>query len=185
MKTAIKVGLVLGMILIVCSWTAGVAAQERIRHERTPLQELLGLSDAQVTAIRAEQEAAGTRIHQLREQVQMMEEQVYQAAEETGDATTVGKLVLQKIALQKQIRAEEAGLWDRINSIFTPAQQDKLEQLKEADQLSRGWDALLGGERRMKHEGAIEVEEGQMRHEGVPGGGGAPTRPHRERPPQK
>ena len=172
MKMAIKVGLVLGMVLLVCSWTAGALAQERRPHEQPQqLQETLGLTETQVTAIRAEQQAAGVRIHALREQVQMLEEQVYQAAEQTGDPTTVGKLVLQKIAVQKQIEGEAAGLREHINSVLTPAQQDKLKQLREADQLSRGWEALLGG------------GELRQRHEGVPGGGS--IRPHRERMPEK
>ncbi len=172
MKMAIKVGLVLGMVLLVCSWTAGVLAQERRPHEQPKqVREVLGLTETQITAVQAEQEAAGARMHDLREQIQMLDEQVYQTAEQTGDPTTIGKLVLQKIALQKQIEGEEASLREKINSILTPEQQDKLKQLREGDHLSRGWDALLGG------------GEPRQRHEGVPGGGS--IRPHRERPPEK
>lgn len=174
MKIAMKVGLVLGVVvLLICAWSPGVAAQERRPHESTKqLQEVLGLTETQVAAIRAEQQAAGVRMHDLRVQVQQFEEQIYQAAEETGDATTVGKLVLQKIALQKQIEAENTALSESINAVLTPAQQDKVKQLREADQLSRGWEALLmGGER-------------QLRHEALPRGGGSP-RPHRERAPEK
>jgi len=173
MKMAIKVGMVLAVVLVVCSWTPGVLGQERREHGAKQLQEVLGLTETQTEAIRAEQQAAGMRMHDLRVQVQKLDEQVYQAAEDTGDPTTVGKLVLQKIAVQKQIEAEEAGLRERVNSVLTPQQQDKLKQLMEADQLFRGWDALMGGERQPR-----------VRHEGVPGGGGAP-RQHRERAPEK
>jgi Spy/CpxP family protein refolding chaperone len=169
MKMAIKFGLVLGMVLVICSWSAGVSAQERKLRESTHLQDMLELTEAQMTAIHAEQQAAGTRINTFRKQVQQLEEQVYQAAEETGDPATVGRLVLEKIALQKQIRSEEAALRDSINSVLTPAQQDKLKQLRAAGELSRDWEALMSTEERLQ------------RHEGVPGGGG---RPHRERPPK-
>ncbi len=176
MRMAIKVSLVLGMVLLICSWTVGVLAQERREEHPKQLQEVLGLTDTQVTAIRAEQQAAEVRMRDLRVQVQKFEEQIYQAAEETGNPTTVGKLVLQKIAVQKQFESEEAGFRERIfSSVLTPQQQDKLKQLMEADQLSRGWDALLMGR-----------GERQQRHEGVPGGGGAPRRqPHPERMPEK
>lgn len=181
MKIAIKVGLAFGILLLVCSWTTGVLAQE-VRREEHPkqLQEVLGLSETQVAAIRAEQQAAGERIHGLRVQVQKLEEQVYQAAEETGDPTTVGKLVLQKIAVQKQIEGEEAGLRAQINSVLTPEQQDKLKQMMEADELFRGWGELLGERRRERPEREVLVPGG--------GGGGAPgaaTRQHRERMPKK
>lgn len=173
MKMAIKVGFVLGMVLLVCAWTLEVGAQQ-VRHERSkPLQEVLGLTETQLTAIGAERQAAEVQMHALREQVQKFDEEIYQAAEQTGDPATVGKLVLQKIALQKQVEAEQAAFRERLNAILTPEQQEKLKQLREADQVSRGWEALMMG----------GSGERLPRHEGVPGGGA--VRRHRERPPEK
>jgi len=152
MKMAIRLGLVLGVVLLACSWTVGVSAQEVKEHPKQ-LQEILGLTETQVTAIRTERQAVEVRVHDLRVETQKLDEQIYQTAEDTGDPTAVGKLVLQKIALQKQIEGEEAGFRAQLSSILTPEQQDKFKILMEADHAFRGWEALLmGGELRVRHE---------------------------------
>jgi len=176
MKIRLKLAMALGVVVLVCSWAASVWAGQEIREERSKgLREVLGLTEQQVQAIRHEQQAMEVRTGDLHVQVQVFEEQIYHAAENTGDPTAVGKLVLQKIAVQKQIRAEQEGFESRISAILTPEQQTKLAELSET--------AHLVGVRSP----LFQLLEPQERREAVRRGGGAPggRREPRERAPEK
>lgn len=178
MKIAIKVGLVLGAVLLIGAWTAAVLAQVEIREEHSKhFGEVLGLTDTQMSAIEVELKAAQERREASHLQIQKLEDLIYKTAEQTGDPTAVGRLVLEKIALQKQVEGEEASFRESLNSILTPAQRDKLKQLQEANQLLLGWESMF-----VPHRQKIRAVPG-----GVPGGGGAPReqREHREVPPEK
>ncbi len=157
MKTLVKVGTVFGLVLLTCSWTLAQGGGRReVRHserEQNNLREVLGLTESQVTAIRQEQQAREQRLHDIHVRIQQFDEQIYQAADESGDALTVGKLVLEKVALQKQVRAEDEAYEQRVNVILTPDQQARLAQIQEAASLVGGRDPLFslemgGGERR-------------------------------------
>ncbi len=156
MKTLVKVGTVLGLVLLTCTWASAQGGGRReVRHSERELnlRQVLGLNEAQVASIRQEQQAREERLQEIHVRIQQFDEQIYQAADETGDALTVGKLVLEKVALQKQLRAEDEAYGQRVNAILTPDQQAKLAQIQEAADLVGGRHPLFsldlgGGERR-------------------------------------
>lgn len=57
---------------------------------------------------------------------------------EAADATTIGQLTIQSHNLGKQLRAAHEGMKERFESVLTPEQKAKLEQLK-AERGKRGF----------------------------------------------
>jgi len=143
MRTVVKLSLVLGAVLCLFWGTTaafqgvpGGRTRAEIRH-RMPheplagdLREALALTEEQATAITQIQKDYRMTTGQTREQIEKLEMETYQVAE-TGNAEAVGQVVLERIRLQKQLEVEEKALQQKIDSILTPEQQDKLKQIRE------------------------------------------------------
>ena len=143
MRTVSRFGVIVGA-LVCLSWATAAAQGERgvpgvrkhaERPHRVPhgalvgdLREALALTEEQAAAIAQEEKAHRTTTGQMREQIQKLEEETYQIAG-TGDAEAVGRVVLQRISLQKQLEVEDKALKQRIDAILTPEQQEKLKEM--------------------------------------------------------
>jgi Spy/CpxP family protein refolding chaperone len=157
-KTTLLVGIVSLLIGLAAAFgqTGGVPGggkAETRRHSegrrphgeegmRSGLREALGLTEDQVAAITQEEKSYHTALGQMREQVEQLEKQTFELAA-MGDAEAVGRVVIQRIAVQKQMETEESALRQRINDILTPQQQDKLKQLMEVREVRHSEAPLL------------------------------------------
>jgi periplasmic protein CpxP/Spy len=74
-----------------------------------------------------QRKAAEPLVQQMRDLRQQIREQL---DSEGADATTIGQLTIQAHNLGKQLRAAHQGMQERFESILTPEQKAKLEQLK-------------------------------------------------------
>ncbi len=182
MKTSIRpLGLVALAVLVFAFSTVGAVCAERQENSER-LKAFLGLSDSQVSAIEQERGNLEKALqpHVLKmSQIQAQTETAIQS----GDAATIGRAVLDRMEIGKQIAAERKASQDRIKAILTPQQLDKLNQAIEVLRFARADASFLGplglgsGELGEMRERAAKLygEEvrrpnAELRGGGVPGG---------------
>jgi hypothetical protein len=158
MKITLKTASLIAALLV-CS--SALLAQEHRHAGSEGLNLYLGLTAEQAASINQEVENFEKSQKPIYARLSQYEGQMEKAIQ-SGDATTIGRIFLDRVALNKQIREERKALQARLRSILTPQQSDKLDQALEVLRYSREGASFLGPL-------SFGLEEGEGRN--VPGGG--------------
>jgi Spy/CpxP family protein refolding chaperone len=170
MKNMLKTPIASSLILALILGVSALVAQEHRRAGSERLSEYLGLSADQTAAIDQEVENFEKNYKPMFAKLGQYEGQMEKLIQ-SGDATAIGRLFLDRIALNKQLMEERKALQARLRSILTPDQTDKLDKAQEVLRFSGEGASLLGPL-------SIGLEEG----EGLKVRGGGMTLRHREAP---
>ena len=169
MRTIMRI-LAVSAVFLISAASALFAAE----HERSSFEGMaiyLGLNPVQIASINQEVENF-VRAQQPAVAKRGQCEAQMERAIDAQDAAVVGRLTLERIALNRQFNEERKALQNRIRSILTPQQAEKLDRAIEVLHFV-GISASvleplnLGAE---EHEVPIRILEGRMK---VPGGGGS------------
>lgn len=118
----------IGLLVLVCGGVAN--AQGRAgRMER--LKSFLTLTDAQAADIRALIKKHRETAFPLRQEVRALNQELRNALDQAEpNPSAVGKIVVARRGLNKQLRSLNVRLRSDIAALLTPEQRQKLEQLK-------------------------------------------------------
>ncbi len=171
MRKTLNFVMVLSAILVL--FVAPLVSAERARSGYEGLMRYLGLSADQIAQINQEvgnfeksQQPAFAKLSQCEAQLE--------TAMQSGDAATIGRVSLDRVALNRQITEERKALQNRVRSILDPQQTEKLDRALEVLSYVGVEPAVLG---------PFGLGAAQERM-GVPGGGGrrSISRPQRLAP---
>jgi len=119
---------ILGLVLSLLTWGRGALWAQR-PAELLRLREQLGLTPEQVTRIQELLKAHRNDVFPLRQQLQAKTHELRNALDAPQpDATTVGQLLLERRALQRQLWEKQQKLRADLESVLTPEQKQKLTE---------------------------------------------------------
>ncbi|GBC82851.1 hypothetical protein HRbin10_01987 [bacterium HR10] len=127
-----------GLVLLGMIWGGGVAWAQR-PAEVLRLRERLGLTPEQVARIQELIRTHRNDVFPLQQELRAKTHELRNALEAPNpDATTVGQLLLERRALQRQLREKNQKLRADIEAVLTPEQKQKLSEWRQTRPPLRG-----------------------------------------------
>jgi len=122
---------ILGLVLLLLTWGGGAIWAQR-PAELLRLREQLGLTPEQVARIQERLRAHRNEVFPLQQELRAKTHELRNALDAPQpDATTIGQLLLERRALQRQLQEKRQKLRADLEAMLTPEQKQRLAEWRQ------------------------------------------------------